>query len=71
MKAFGMVLIIAGILMMIFRSVSFTKETNVANLGPLEINIKEKKNIGWPLYAGGIAVVAGVIVLVSAGNNKK
>jgi hypothetical protein len=66
MKAFGVILIIAGILMLIFRSFSFTKEEKVIDAGPVEINKKENKTIGWPVYAGGIAVAAGVIILVAA-----
>lgn len=69
MKTLGIVLIAAGILMLIFRGFSFTKEKEVLDLGPLEINKKEKKNVSWPMYAGGIAVLAGVVVLV-AGKRK-
>jgi hypothetical protein len=66
MKAFGIILIVAGILMLIFRSFSFTTEEKVVDAGPLEINKKEDKTIGWPVYAGGIAVAAGVIILIAA-----
>jgi hypothetical protein len=69
MKTLGIILIIAGILMLIFRSFSFTKEEKVIDVGPLEVNKKENKTIGWPVYAGGIAVAAGVIILV-AGRKK-
>ena len=69
MKAFGIVLIIAGILMMVFREVSFTQEKKVVDAGPIQINRKEDKTIGWPIYAGGIAVIAGVAVLLVS--NKK
>jgi uncharacterized membrane protein len=65
MKIFGFILIIAGILMFVFRTVTFTKEEKVADVGSLEINKEEKKTVGWPLYAGGIAVVAGVILIVT------
>lgn len=69
MKAIGIVLIAAGILMLIFRGFSFTQKKNVVDLGPLEINKKEKKSVGWPVYAGGIALAAGVVVLL-AGRKK-
>jgi len=69
MKALGIVLIIAGILMFVFRSFSFTKEEKVIDAGPLEVNKKENKTIGWPAYAGGIAIAAGVIILVAARKN--
>jgi len=66
----AIVLIVGGILMLIFRNVSFTKEEKVVDLGPLEINKKEKKTVDWPNYAGGIAVAAGVVVLVMASRKK-
>jgi len=69
MKPFGIILIAAGILMLVFGNVSFTTEKKVVDIGPLEINKKEKKTIGWPNYAGIIAVVGGVAVLI-AGNRK-
>jgi hypothetical protein len=64
MKAIGIVLIIAGILMFVFGKVSFSKEKKIADLGPLEINKQEKKTLHWPDYAGGIVLLAGVAVLV-------
>ena len=66
MRVVGIVLIVAGILMLIFRGFSFTREEKVVDLGPLEINKKEKESVGWPVYAGGIAVLAGVIVLAAS-----
>ena len=70
MKVLGVVLIVIGVLMLIFGNVSFTKKEKVAELGPVEINKKDKKTIAWPNYAGGIAIAAGAIVLV-AGSRKK
>ena len=50
--------------MFIFRGFSFTTEKEVADLGPLEINKKEKQSIGWPVYAGAVAVIAGIVMVV-------
>lgn len=69
MKVLGLVLIAAGILMLIFRGFSFTQEKKIVDIGPLEINQKQRKSVDWPLYAGVITLGAGVIVLVAA--NKK
>jgi hypothetical protein len=49
--------------MLIFRGFSFTQEKKVVDLGPVEINKKEQKNVSWPLYAGGIAVLAGIALV--------
>lgn len=70
MKTFGIILIVVGILMMVFRGFNFTRSEKVVDLGPLEVNKKEKESVGWPIYAGGIAIGAGVILLV-AGNKKR
>jgi hypothetical protein len=70
MKAAGIVLIAVGILMLIFRGFSFTKEKNVVDIGPLEVNKKEKKSVGWPVYVGGIAVAAGVVLVLSGKKSK-
>ena len=68
MKVLATVLIIAGILMIVFRGFSVQTEKKVVDLGPVEINKKENKWIGWPTYAGAVAIAAGAIILVS---NKK
>ncbi len=70
MKVLGVVLIVIGVLMLIFGNVSFTKKEKVAEVGPVEINKKDKKTIAWPNYAGGIAIAAGAVVLI-AGSRKK
>lgn len=57
-------MIVAGILMLVFRSVSFTEKKKVVDLGPVEINKDEKKTIGWPMYAGGAAIAAGALILI-------
>jgi hypothetical protein len=70
MKGLATVLIVIGIVMMIFRSINFTQEKKVADIGPLQINKQEEKTVNWPLYAGIVVTVAGVVILVSANKNK-
>ncbi len=69
MKVLGILLIAAGILMLVFKGFNFTQEKNIVDLGPVEINKKENKSIGWPVYAGVVALGAGILVLVTS--NKK
>lgn len=63
MKTIGIILIVAGIAMLVFRGFSVQTEKKVVDLGPVEVNKKENKWIGWPVYAGGIAIVAGIILV--------
>ena len=70
MKVLGIVLIVIGIVMIIFREVNFTKEEKVVDLGPLEVNKKENKKVAWPTYAGIVVAVGGMVVLLTAGKKK-
>ncbi len=65
MKTFGIILIVAGIVMILIRGFSVPVKKNVVDLGPVEINKTENKWIGWPTYAGGVLAVIGVILVVS------
>jgi hypothetical protein len=50
-KIFGIVLILAGTLALVYRSFSYTKETHEAKIGPLELQLKEKQTINIPTWA--------------------
>ncbi|MEI3800414.1 MULTISPECIES: hypothetical protein [unclassified Chitinophaga] len=65
MKVLGMILIIAGIAMILIRGFSVQTEKKVVDIGPVEINKKENKWIGWPTYAGGIVAIVGLVLVVS------
>jgi len=65
MKVSGLILIIAGIIMILIPGFFVQTEKKVVDIGPVEINKKENRWIGWPTYAGGIVVVVGVVLLVS------
>ena len=67
MKTVGIILIVAGILMMVFRGFYYTKKEKVVDIGVLEINKKEKKAVDWPIYAGAIIIASGAVILVAAG----
>lgn len=65
MKTFGIILIVLGIVMFIVKGISVTTEKNIVDVGPLKIDKKENKWIGWPTYAGGILVLAGAVLVFS------
>ncbi|HEY8915806.1 MAG TPA: hypothetical protein VIM87_05185 [Chitinophaga sp.] len=66
MKTLGIILVIAGIAMILIRGFSVQTEKKVVDLGPVEVNKKENKWIGWPTYAGGLVAVIGVVLVVGA-----
>ncbi len=68
-KTIGAILIVAGVLGLAFGGFSFTKETQQAKIGPLELSVKEKETVNIPLWASIAAIVAGA-GLVFVGGKK-
>jgi hypothetical protein len=66
-KVVAIVLIIGGALALAYGSFTYTKETHDAKLGPFEISIKDKETVNIPAWAGGGAVIAGVLLLIVRG----
>jgi hypothetical protein len=64
MKILSLVLIVAGILMLFFNSFSFTTKEEVIDAGPIQISADKENEVNWPSYAGGIVLVAGVVLLL-------
>lgn len=69
MKTLGIVLIVVGIAMIVIKGFSVTTEKKVVDLGPLEVNKKENKWIGWPTYAGAAIAVIGAILVATDKKN--
>ena len=65
MKTFGIILIVVGIAMILIRGFSVVTEKEVVDIGPIEVNKKENKWIGWPTYAGAVIAVIGVVMVVA------
>ncbi|SFD73930.1 hypothetical protein [Paracidovorax konjaci] len=60
-------LIVAGALGLAYGGFSYTKDTTVVKLGPLEISAKEKETVNIPLWLGIGAIAVGGLLLVVGG----
>ncbi|WP_031435978.1 hypothetical protein [Methylobacter tundripaludum] len=65
-KMMAIVLIIAGLLGLVYGQFSYTKETQEAKLGPLELSVKDTETVNIPVWAGVGAIVAGSGLLLFA-----
>lgn len=61
---------VVGIAMLIWTGFSYTKREKIVDAGPIQISADKEKSVNWPPYAGGIILVAGVIVFVASKNRK-
>jgi hypothetical protein len=60
----GIILLIIGIAGFAVGNMSFTTKEKVIDVGPVEVTADKKHNIAFPDVASGLAVAAGIILLV-------
>jgi hypothetical protein len=62
----GVLLVILGIAGLVMQYVTVTERRTVAEIGPLELKTEEERNIPIPTIAGIVAVIAGLIIIVTS-----
>lgn len=60
----GMVLIAVGLIALLWGGISWTQKKTVVDAGPLQVQADERKTIPMPPVLGGIAIVAGALLLL-------
>jgi multidrug transporter EmrE-like cation transporter len=66
-KIVGLVLIVAGALGLAYGGFSYTKDTQKAKIGPIELSVTEKETVNVPVWAGIGAIVLGGVLLAFGG----
>jgi hypothetical protein len=66
----GIILIVIGLVGLLWGGFSWTDEKTVVDIGPIEARAKEQKTIPVPPIVGGIALVAGIVLLVVPGRRR-
>ena len=62
-KMSGVVLLAAGILALVYRGFTYTKQTHGAEMGPIKIELKEKERVEVPVWLGVALAVSGGALL--------
>ncbi len=60
----GIVLIAGGVLALVYGGFTYTKNTQQAKIGPLELSIKDTETVNVPIWVGVGALVIGGVLLV-------
>jgi hypothetical protein len=63
----AVVLLAAGVLALVYRGFTYTKDTDKASLGPIQLVVRDKEHVNIPVWAGVVAIVAGGALLLTAG----
>ncbi|MGE3275753.1 MAG: hypothetical protein AB7O67_11620 [Vicinamibacterales bacterium] len=66
MKLLGVVLIILGIVGLIYGGISWTHDDTVVDAGPLEVTAEKTESVPIPPIAGGLLLLAGIVVVAKA-----
>ena len=68
-RTIGIILMVLGVVLLIWTGFTYTKKEKIVDAGPIKVSADREKSVNWPPYAGGIVLIAGVIVFV--GSRKK
>ncbi len=62
-KLLAIALIVAGSLGLVYGGFTYTKDTQTAKVGPLELTVKDTQTVNVPIWAGVAAILVGGILL--------
>ena len=62
---FGIALVVAGVLGLVYGGFNYTRETHHAAVGPIELSVQDDRRFNVPAWAGIAAIVAGGAMLVA------
>ena len=65
MRLAGVVLIILGALALTYQGIRYTTREKLLEVGPVKVTTSEKKTIPLPPVVGGLALVAGIALVLA------
>ncbi len=68
MKVIGVLLIVVGLLGLLYGGFSYTYKDKVLDAGPVEITRDKTERFPIPPIAGGLLLVAGVVLVFRSGS---
>ena len=61
----GIILIALGVIALAYQGITYTTKERVLELGPLKVDATKEKTIPLPPILGGVAVAAGVVLMIA------
>ena len=69
MRIVGVILIVLGVIGLAYGGITYTHREKVIDIGPIQATAEKHERIPLPPIAGGLALAAGVVLLL-AGNKR-
>jgi len=64
MKFVGIVLIVLGVLALVYQGIQYTTREKILDIGSIKLSADTKKTIPLPPIVGGVALVAGIALIL-------
>ena len=65
MKLAGIILIVLGSLALVYQGIRYTTREKLIDFGPLKVTTSQQKTIPLPPIVGGIALAAGIALVLT------
>ncbi len=66
----GILLVILGVLALAYQGISYTRQENVMDVGPMHVTTETHERVSLPPILGGLALVGGVALLIVGARKK-
>ena len=66
----GIILIVLGALALAYGGISYTREEEILDVGPIEATAERRETIPLPPILGGLALAGGIVLLI-VGSRKR
>ena len=64
MKVLALALLVGGVAGLAYGGFSYTRDSHTTKLGPIELTVKDERQVNIPVWAGVAAVVVGAGLLL-------
>jgi hypothetical protein len=66
----GIVLLVLGALALTYQGITYTHREKIVDIGPIHATADKQEEIPLPPIVGGLALLAGVVLLVAGARQK-
>jgi hypothetical protein len=66
----GIALVVLGALALAYQGINYTRQEKILDIGPIHATAEKHERIPLPPVVGGLALIAGVVLLVVGAKQK-